>query len=509
MRMMKKEHPVFAIAEFTPALEVLPEETLERINQVKFNALASIEPSKDEIIENSKTVDKVIAIVKDALLSNDIPFAFIEPQGSTGTKQTQLSGDSDVDLFIGVRKKILGKLKNASRKKQREFLKQTFTDIIQNIIMPSLKKHADPKKMAFSYAEHPYLTSVLFGREFDIVFCFNLDDQEILEGKIVTAMDRTPFHSKFVRNNLTLDQRNDVRLLKAFFKANHVYGDKSPVGQMGFIGYCLELLVYHFGTMENVMVNLEAIPSNPLDYFHREKEVLESMNRFSDDFWIVIDPTDKNRNVGSSMDPRCFHHGIKKIEEFLKNPAKDYFIQGCLPAPLNDDPHYHAVLSTNQQLVHYTVVRDKLYRICNMAKSQLEQEQTGEQKYGPIDFAVVFNHDDSRVALAFYCARNALSSEYKVFGPKTDDEHDRVENYLKKHPAAKTMPDGTYYHYKSREAVPFANAILEFLDENNDIKGLALQEMGEKQQADMINPYDPLGRQAIYVLKHMVQPNLP
>ncbi|GAI51570.1 unnamed protein product, partial [marine sediment metagenome] len=83
---------------------------------------------------------------------------------------------------------------------------------------------------------------------------FDLDEERIKQEGPITAVDRSPWHGRFVRENLSKDQKNDVRLLKQFFKSNHSYGDKSSVGKVGFIGYSSELLIYYFGNINNFKV---------------------------------------------------------------------------------------------------------------------------------------------------------------------------------------------------------------------------------------------------------------
>ncbi|MEJ2294651.1 MAG: hypothetical protein P8Y23_07765 [Candidatus Lokiarchaeota archaeon] len=66
------------------------------------SVLSEIVPSEDEI----KLIDNIILKLKTILDANaknlNIKYTKIEAQGSTGIKQTQLKGDYDIDLFIGL-----------------------------------------------------------------------------------------------------------------------------------------------------------------------------------------------------------------------------------------------------------------------------------------------------------------------------------------------------------------------------------------------------------------------
>ena len=106
------------------------------------------------------------------------------------------------------------------------------------------------------YIDHPYVTVDYvvdnINIKIDIVLYFDLDKKFIEKNGPITAVDRSPWHGRFIRDNLTAKQKNEVRLLKQFFKANHCYGDMSVVGKVGFIGYSAELLIYYFGALKRL-----------------------------------------------------------------------------------------------------------------------------------------------------------------------------------------------------------------------------------------------------------------
>ena len=106
----------------------------------------------------------------------------------------------------------------------------------------------------------------------DIVLYFDLELEFIKKNGPITAVDRSPWHGYFIRNNLDFNQRNDVRLLKQFFKSCYSYGDKSAVGKGGFIGYSSELLIYYYGNLLNLFENFNNLPKTPLDYYNRNIE---------------------------------------------------------------------------------------------------------------------------------------------------------------------------------------------------------------------------------------------
>ncbi|HQQ25676.1 MAG TPA: nucleotidyltransferase domain-containing protein, partial [Methanomassiliicoccales archaeon] len=81
------------------------------------------------------------------------------------------------------------------------------------------------------YAEHPYTHGEMDGFEVDLVPCYEVKDAS----QIRSAVDRTPFHTRFVLSHLDDGKRDQVLLLKQFMKGIGVYGAEAKV--QGFSGY--------------------------------------------------------------------------------------------------------------------------------------------------------------------------------------------------------------------------------------------------------------------------------
>ncbi|HME51775.1 MAG TPA: hypothetical protein VKM55_06130 [Candidatus Lokiarchaeia archaeon] len=499
------EYPFSSVEGMNRAIDVLSLATLKKIAAIKVQVLKRVKPTRTEVDHVREVTSHVKASLQTVLESEAIPIDFIEPQGSTGLKQTQLAGDSDVDLFIGLNPSLLDQYKELPKKQVREQLKSLFTRLINDVLTPGINDTLRPQSITFSYAEHPYISVKVDGVKFDVVFCFNLTSDFIEREDIVTAMDRTPLHSKFVRDNLSDVQKDDVRLLKAFFKACHVYGDKSAPGSMGFIGYGVEILLHFFGTLENVMANIPLLHGQPLDMFGREKDGVLSTPRFANDFIIIIDPTDRNRNVGASMDQRCFTHAVHVIAEFLKEPSPEFFDITPIPDPENDDPCFQALVFENTREAHYTIVRDKLYRLGNLARKKLEREQTGEERFGPIVFSVVLGKDELQVAIAFHVRATTIPDTFKQLGPSKTDARARINKYMQQHPDAVIDENDTYYIMRTRRITEFTIALAKFFKDELDIKGLTLVP-GVNGAVVSTSPEQAVGRQAIHVLKSMILP---
>ena len=101
-------------------------------------------------------------------------------------------------------------------------------------------------KPEIAYAEHPYVKATLKNFNLDVVPCYSIKKATDLQ----SAVDRTPFHTAYIKKSLTTGQKGQVRALKQFMKGIGVYSAKEKV--RGFSGYLCELLVTHYGDFQTV-----------------------------------------------------------------------------------------------------------------------------------------------------------------------------------------------------------------------------------------------------------------
>jgi tRNA nucleotidyltransferase (CCA-adding enzyme) len=163
------------------------------------------------------------------------------------------------------------------------------------------------------FAEHPYIHGVFKGFEVDIVPCYAISDPKNLK----SAVDRTPFHTDFVRSNLKAGQRDQVRLLKLFMKGIGVYGAEAKV--QGFSGYLAELLILYYDDFEGVAEAAEE---------WREGITLSLSTSGSRKFHtplVFFDPVDSNRNVASALSENCFATYVQACKEFVSRPDDRFF----------------------------------------------------------------------------------------------------------------------------------------------------------------------------------------
>jgi len=96
-------------------------------NNIFQEILADIIPTAEELYIINEIVEVTSVLLKNTAKELDIEYTIIEPQGSTGIKQTQLRNDFDIDLFVGLSyKKFKHKYEGLSRNKLKKESKKDF-----------------------------------------------------------------------------------------------------------------------------------------------------------------------------------------------------------------------------------------------------------------------------------------------------------------------------------------------------------------------------------------------
>ncbi|MFO8019156.1 MAG: hypothetical protein R6U96_11005 [Promethearchaeia archaeon] len=482
---------------------------MKDVDNIFRKVLKRIRPTENELNLINRIVEEVKTLLSEKARELDIVYKSIQPQGSTGIKQTQLRNDFDIDLFIGLDYELYNQeIEGLSKNKRKEQFKSLFKQFCNKWIIPaiSIDKIKDPRLF---YAEHPYVKAKYEDPrqsqqylELDIVLYFELEKEYIKKNGPITAVDRTPWHGKFVKNNLTERQKDHVRLLKQFFKACHSYGDKSAVGRVGFIGYSAELLIYHYGDILNVFQHFKELKINPLDNFERDPSKLKNIKRFQNDYLIIIDPVDNQRNVASAISPRAYKYCNQQILEFLQAPNESYFRIESIP-PIGKDKDkteqlFITELENTDMEYHYTENRDKLYSLGSYIKNIGEREFTHEKRFGTIIYELYFELEKKRYCLAFYCEDPSISQTYIRKGPPKKKKH-HVKKFKQKNP--KTFEkNGFVWTETKREYTLFKNFLNDYipkkLPNNFRIKNIS----GASQTQSTT------GKKTLYVLKNMILP---
>ena len=230
----------------------------------KVRARAS--PTDDERAQLQRVADAVMADAEAAIADLSVEAEVVQV-GSTA-RGTWTAGDRDVDVFVCFPPSI-----------DREALEE-YGLAVGHDVLPDGREE---------YAEHPYVVGEREGYAVDLVPCYAVEDAT----EIQSAVDRTPFHTRYLQERLDDNSAAEVRVAKQFLKGIGVYG--SDLRTRGFSGYLTELLVLEFGGFRAF---LEAVadwhPPVRLDPDDHGSETF-------DDPLVVIDPTDPERNVAAVL----------------------------------------------------------------------------------------------------------------------------------------------------------------------------------------------------------------
>ena len=438
--------------------------------------LTQITPTEQEQQHLSSIVQKISDIIQNSIPSPNIKINFIASQGSTGIKDTALRNAADIDLFIGLDPSMLGDVLALSKSKIRNHIHDLFKNLITDWVIPELKKHQiqNPVK---NYAEHPYISAKFQNIDLDIVFCFDISEDFLFTKGLLTAVDRTPHHSRYICQNITASQRNEVRILKFLFQKLHCYGDKSAVGRSGFLGYLAELLILEYHTVWNLLWKFPELestviflpPLNPkLKNPYRNLDInTVRKNFFKDDFLVIIDPTDIHRNVGSSVSIRAFRCVNHAFQTFLSNPYPEFFIKNPLPSIRsmvleNSLSNFFYTEFKTTDYAHYTKFRDKLYSAMDKFISLASQEATLEPRFEHVIGELLFDASTGEFVLAFFTSHPQISKEFIRQGPRLNVPA-HIENFREKHPQA-YIADGMWCAVKERKYISFMRFMKAYFD---------------------------------------------
>jgi tRNA nucleotidyltransferase (CCA-adding enzyme) len=243
-----------------------------------------IDPSADERDRMADAAATLLERVESA--TADLPVDTDAIQVGSTARGTWLSGDRDIDLFVRFPADL-----------DRETLERYGLQV-GHAVLPD--GHEE-------YAEHPYVKGEFEGFEVDLVPCYDVDDAT----EIQSAVDRTPFHTEYLRERLTDDLAADVRVCKRFLKGIGVYG--SDLRTRGFSGYLTELLVIEYGGFRPLLdAAADWRPPVALDPDGHGTATF-------DDPLVVIDPTDPERNVAAV----CSAENVARLQHYARDLLAD------------------------------------------------------------------------------------------------------------------------------------------------------------------------------------------
>ncbi|MBT7241383.1 MAG: CCA tRNA nucleotidyltransferase [Candidatus Diapherotrites archaeon] len=372
--------------------------TLAKRKAIYKKVLAKVTPSKSELADEKK----LFISIKKEVEGLEGKHSHLEWCGSSA-RGTHLKGDRDLDLFLMFDKEL----------SEKEFEKEG---------LRIGKEIFNGGTWEIAYSQHPYVRGVIRG--FDV---------EIVPGYIVkngfekkSAVDRTPFHNKFLLEKMKSAQRQDARLLKQFLKGIKAYG--ADLKNQALPGYGVELLVLKYGSFNKALEKIAKWGEQEIVLLKKRKR------KANEDFFtplIIIDPVDENRNVASALSKEQYERMKIAAKIFLEEPNEKFFFGSTVeiwPKELIQKElakrEFLAIEANFPKNILADLMWGQLRRYLRKATSSLEEK----------DFVVKKTNlwsDEKKVFYLFELNELKLDKVKKVVGPMKKDK-ENTKRFLEK-----------------------------------------------------------------------------
>ncbi|MEM1583490.1 MAG: CCA tRNA nucleotidyltransferase [Nitrososphaerota archaeon] len=270
------------------------------MDEVLNEALKLYKPTEEEEKNLSNLAEKIIHQAER--YSSSYPsIRKITIEGSLA-KKTWIKGKEEVDIFIHFNPEV-----------SREEMEKQITEL-------GFKTLDDlDGKPRLMYAEHPYVEGRINKVVVNIVACYNVSPPNWL-----SATDRTPYHTRYILDNMREEARDSVRLMKAFMTCCGVYGAEIKV--RGFSGYLTELLILYYEDFNKAVEEISRWrPPIIIDIAKHYSSLDEVSKLFPNQPLIVVDPVDRYRNVASAVSEEKLCRLVLASRFFLKSPSIRFF----------------------------------------------------------------------------------------------------------------------------------------------------------------------------------------
>jgi tRNA nucleotidyltransferase (CCA-adding enzyme) len=380
------------------------------VNKLISDILDDCEPSETEKNRLNKIAFKIKDQISTFVLNNE-KYSFVKEVvfGGSFAKGTWLKNETDIDIFM---------------KFSTQMDLKDFENYGKEIGLQSLKDFSPYLR----YADHPYVEAYVEDVKINVVPCY-----DVPYGRWRSAADRSPFHTTYVNNSLDAHKKNQVRLLKKFFRSLNIYG--AEISKNGFSGYVSEVLIVKFGSFLST-----------LDYFSsftEDKKIIsvdsvlfndEKLKKFNS-FMILLDPVDNNRNLGTAISALSVGTFIQGSRKFLKNPANNFFDD--IKKVVNIDPGLVGLLSSDILIIEFNFS----FRAPDIIWGQLQKSVNSLSKFiESSGYKIIknsyFTDEKEHCVLAFLMESLTIPKYYKRIGPDIFRDND-IEKFIESNATSK------------------------------------------------------------------------
>ncbi|MBI5797395.1 CCA tRNA nucleotidyltransferase [Candidatus Woesearchaeota archaeon] len=334
--------------------------------------LKLIKPTKKEEQQIKKTAQEIIKKIK-------IPNTKISLGGSSA-KGTWLRNNHDIDIYIKFNQKI--------------YSGADISDILKATLKDAKELHGSRNYFQIEKGEYT------------IELIPIIDIKRVENAENIT--DISPFHTKWVRKHKKY--ADDIRLAKAFAKANRFYGAESYI--RGFSGYAMEILTIHYKGFHNLIKNAAKWKSSvSIDTakHHKTKIQLNEAKMLSP--IILVDPVQATRNVTAVISKEKYKLFIEAAKAYLKHSSPEFFIAKDFIEELKKKKGNILTIQILPQEGKRDVVGAKILQCFEYVQQQLEKNDFLVKEAG-------WHWKENENALFYFIINNEkLSEKIKHYGP--------------------------------------------------------------------------------------------
>jgi tRNA nucleotidyltransferase (CCA-adding enzyme) len=437
------------------SLEEICAEVLKRVN-----------PSESERKKVQALAKKLTEKVKEEAKERGVE-AEIRVEGSVA-KNTWLRDCPEIDVFMQVPTTVP---------------REAFGTVCLEIA----KKATEGCRQIERFAEHPYLEAIVEDVYVNVVPCYR-----VKQGGWISATDRTPFHTDYVKPLLDEQRGKEVRLLKRFMKGVGVYGAEIKVG--GFSGYLCELLVLNYGSFAEVLRSAADWKDRTVIDYERQYERTDDAKKLFEEPFVMVDPVDKGRNVAAAVRKDRLDEFVAASRAFLKAPDLKFFYPPEVKA-LEPKELVNKIKARGSAIVFIsfkgaTAVPDVLW-------GQLYRSQRSLRKLiRQHDFTVlrdaVWSNEKSLSTFIFEVENRFLPNMKRHLGPPLRKRQD-CEKFLRKHVGADStisgphIDEGRWVAEVKRKYMDVANLLNEKLGDGG--AGVGVAEVVSKAVVDSLEVF--------------------
>ncbi len=390
----------------------------KKMNKICEEILREITPTREDKSKIAALAKELEQKVARACAEHGVK-ATVRVEGSVA-KDTWLRKEPEIDIFMRlpttIPRKSLGK-----------------------ISLEIARKATKDSKHIERFAEHPYLETFIGDVRVNIVPCYDAK-----RGEWLSATDRTPFHTDYVKRRLNKTLQNEVLLLKKFLQGITVYGAEIKIG--GFSGYLCELLIlYHKSFTETLRAFAGYTQRMTIDiegyYADREKE----LQLLFPEPIVVVDPVDKERNVASAVQPQKLYTLVGAARAFLKTPNAKFFYSPKISA-LSAEALKSKLENRGASLIFLAL--DKIEAVPDVLWGQLYRTQRSLRKLAELnDFKVLrdatWSDENTLNVFVLELEQRVLPSVKKHLGPPLERKRE-CEKFLSKYAHNNDVVSGPY-----------------------------------------------------------------